>query len=149
MKKLVSSILAFICIFALVGCFPENTVNIEFPFEPEDVAFIEIHHSSTSLYAEDLVFTSQESITALYRQLESISYKDKDSDASRLHETTSFNFKLYDGTEYDLVYISYGVKDGRLTSSAGKFDYFTSANIDGLWKNISRGLETDVVDESK
>ena len=79
MKKLISLIMAFICTFALVGCFPENTVNIEFPFEPEDVAFIEIHHSSASLYAEDVVFKSQESITALYRQLESISYKEKDS----------------------------------------------------------------------
>ncbi len=149
MKKLVSLALAFVCTFALVGCFPENTVNIEFPFEAEDVAFIEIHHTSTSLYAEDVEFKSQESITTLYRQLESISYKDKDSDVSRLHETTSFNFKLYDGSEYDLVYISYGVKDGRLKSSAGKFDYFTSANIDGLWKNISRSLETDAVDEDK
>lgn len=149
MKKVISLIVAFVCTFALVGCFPENTVNIEFPFEPEDVAFIEIHHSSASLYAEDVVFKSQESITALYRQLESISYKEKDSDASRLHETTSFNFKLNDGSEYDLIYISYGVKDGRLTSSAGKFNYFTSSDIDGLWKNISRGLETNTADESK
>lgn len=149
MKKLISLIVAFVCMFALVGCFPENTVNLEFPFEPEDVAYIEIHHTSASLYAEDVEFKSQESITALHRQLESISYTDKDSDASRLHETTSFNFKLYDGSEYDLVYISYGVKDGRLTSSAGKFDYFTSANIDGLWKNISRELETNAADESK
>lgn len=149
MKKLISLIVAFVCIFALVGCFPENTVNIEFPFEPEDVAYIEIHHTSASLYAEDVEFKSQESITALHRQLESISYTDKDSDASRLHETTSFNFKLYDGSEYDLVYISYGVKDGRLTSSAGKFDYFTSSDIDGLWKNISRELETNAADESK
>lgn len=91
MKKLISLIVAFISLFALVGCLPENTVNIEFPFEPEDVAFVEIHHTSASLYAEDVEFKSQESITALYRQLESISYKDKDSDASRLHEITSFN----------------------------------------------------------
>lgn len=149
MKKLISLILAFICIFTLVGCFPEDTVNIIFPFEPEDIAFIEIHHSRSYMYAKDEVFTSQESKAALYRQLESISYKDKDSNASTLNGTTSFNFKLYDGSEYDLVYISYGVKNGRLTSSAGKFDYFTSSDIDGLWKNISRELETNADDESK
>ena len=94
-------------------------------------------------------YSSQESKTALYRQLESISYKDKDSNASTLNGTTSFNFKLYDGSEYDLVYISYGVKNGRLKSSAGNFDYFTSSDIDGLWKNISRELETNADDESK
>lgn len=148
MKKLISLIVVFVCIFILVGCFPEETVNIEFTFAPEDVAFIEIHYSSASS-AQDEVFKSQESITALCKKLESLSLKDKDSEASGLHEITSFNFKLYDGSEYDLVYISYGVKNGRLKSTAGGFDYFTSSDISGLWKNISRELETNADDESK
>ena len=59
MKKLISLILAFICIFTLVGCFPEDTVNIKFPFEPEDIAFIEIHHSRSYMYAKDEVFIAR------------------------------------------------------------------------------------------
>ena len=144
MKKLISLCIAFICIFSFVACFPEETVNIEFPFEPEYVAFIEIHYSSGSS-AEDEVFNSQESINALYQKLESISCKYKDSDAGDLHGTTSFSFRLYDGSEYDLLYISNGVKNGRLKSAAGGFDYFTSSDISGLWKNISRELEADTV----
>lgn len=149
MKKLISLCIAFICIFALVGCIPENTVNIKFPFAVTDVVNIEMYHSSASSNSEMKVIESKEDIKALYEKLESITYKIKDSEETSPPEITSFRFNLSDGTNYELVYLGYGVKNGRLKSSTGNFDYFTSADIGWNWRWLNEDLEAVTVDESE
>ena len=149
MKKVISLIVAFVCAFALVGCFPENTVNIEFPFEPEDVVNIEMYHRSATSESEMKVIESKEDINELYDKFERITYKIKDSEGSSSPEITSFRFNLSDGTNYELVYVGYGVKNGRLKSSTGKFDYFTSADIGWNWKWLNEDLTAIPIDYSE
>ncbi len=148
MKKLVSLALAFVCIFAFVGCIPENTVNIKFPFAVEDIINIEMYRSSASSISEMKVIESKEDIKELYETFERISYKNKDSKETAPPEITAFRFNLSDGTNYELVYVGYGVKDGRLYSSTGKFDYFTSADIGWYWKWLNEELTAVPVDET-
>ena len=147
MKKLISLILALVCIFALVGCFPENTVNIEFPFEIENVARVEMYHKTPSSEAEMKATESDADIKELYEKFESISFKIKENEEKSEPEITLFKFILSDGTEYDLTYLGYGVKNGRLKSTAGNFDYFTSADIAGIWQSLSKNIEATVESE--
>lgn len=60
---------------------------------------------------------------------------------------TSFRFNLSDGTNYELIYICNGVKNGNLKSSTGNFEYFTSADIGSYWNDIE--LETVSVEEKE
>ena len=49
---------------------------------------------------------------------------------------TSFRFNLSDGTSYELIYVCNGVKNGKLKSSTGNFEYFTRSDIGSYWSNI-------------
>ena len=149
MKKLVSLALAFVCIFSLAGCIPENTVNIKFPFAVEDVVNIEMYHSSASSNPEMKMIESKEDIKELYEKIERISCKIKDSEETASPEITSFRFNLTDGTNYELIYVCYGVKTGRLISHTGKFDYFTSADIGWNWVWLNQELTAVTVGESE
>ena len=44
---------------------------------------------------------------------------------------------LSDGTNYEMVYSCYGVKNGSLKSTTGDFEYFASADIGAAWDNVT------------
>ena len=54
-----------------------------------------------------------------------------------------FTFYLADGTSYEINYLSFATKSGRLQSENAGFDYFTSGDLVGLWENLSG--ESEVV----
>ena len=126
MKKTVGLISLLILMMGLVSCNGE-TFNIDFPFGVEDVENIEMYHySGVPVSAEKKVIVEESDITALY---------------------DSFRFNLSDGTNYELVYVCDGVKNGKLKSSTGNFEYFTSSDIGSYWSNID--LEAVPVEESE
>ena len=147
-------IAAVVACVAVAVCFltnpPAKEVNLEFPFEIEDVENIEMYHYvGTPGQVEKKVIVSEQDIKTLYEQFESISYKLKEVDAVAGGETTSFRFNLSDGTMYELIYRGYGVKKGVLKSPTGDFMYFTSADIGWNWRWLNEDLEAVEVDKSE
>lgn len=131
----------------LVGCNRE-TVNIDFPFEVGDVENIEMYHyAGVPVSAEKKVVVAETDITDLYNMFEDLSLEDKQVEEYTGADVTSFRFNLSDGTNYELIYVGNAVKNGKLKSSTGNFEYFTSSDIGSYWSNID--LEAVPVEESE
>lgn len=145
MKKIIALLLALTLSTALVGCGHE--ISIDFPFDISEVKNVEMYHYDVPANAEKKVVTGSSDIEALYTLFTGLSLKDKQSEPVTGKSVTSFRFNLSDGTSYELIYLAEAVKQGRLQSPSGNFDYFTSADIGGLWKNLS--YETEAVQEDK
>ena len=136
-----------ILMMGLVGCNGE-TVNIDFPFEVGDVENIEMYHyAGVPVSAEKKVVVAETDITDLYNMFEDLSLEDKQVEETTGADVTSFRFNLSDGTNYELIYVGNGVKNGKLKSSTGNFEYFTSSAIGSYWSNID--LEAVPVEESE
>ena len=147
MKKMIGLIALLILMLGLVGCNGE-TVNIDFPFEVGDVENIEMYHyAGAPVSAEKKVLVAETDITDLYRMFENLSLTDKQVEEITGADVTSFRFNLSDGTNYELVYVCNGVKNGKLKSSTGNFEYFTSSDIGSYWSNMD--LESVPVKESE
>ena len=129
---------------------PAKEVNLDFPFEIEDVDNIEMYHYvGTPGQVEKKVIVSEQDIKTLYEKFERISYKLKKADEVVGGETTSFRFNLSDGTMYELIYRGYGVKNGILKSPTDGFEYFTSADIGWNWRWLNEDLVAVEVDKSE
>ena len=147
MKKLIALVLALACVFALVGC-NTKTVNIDLPFEVDDVENVEMYHFvGAPVSAEKKVIVEEENIKSLYDMFEGLDLTNKAVEETTGAAITSFRFNLSDGTSYELIYGCYGVKKGNLKSSTGNFEYFTSADIGSYWSNID--IEAVPVEESE
>ena len=147
-------IAAVVACVVVAVCFltnpPAKEVNLEFPFEIEDVDNIEMYHYvGTPGQVEKKVIVSEQDIKTLYEKFERISYKLKKADEVVGGETTSFRFNLSDGTMYELIYRSYGVKNGILKSPTDGFEYFTSAGIGWNWRWLNEDLVAVEVDKSE
>ena len=75
--------------------------------------------------------------------------KDKQTEETTGADVTSFRFYLSDGTTYELIYVCNGVKNGKLKSETGGFEYFTSADIGSYWDGLNDELEAIPVNESE
>ena len=147
MKKTIGLISLLILMMGLVGCNKE-TVNIDFPFEVGEVENIEMYHyTGVPVSAEKKVVVAETDITDLYDKFEDLSLIEKQVDETAGGDVTSFRFNLSDGTSYELIYGCDGVKNGKLKSSTGNFEYFTRADIGSYWSDID--LEAVPVDESE
>ena len=147
MKKTIALISLMVLFLGLVGC-NGKTVNIDFPFEVGDVDNIEMYHyAGVPTSAEKKVVVAETDITDLYDMFENLSLTDKQVEEITGADVTSFRFNLSDGTNYELVYVCNGVKNGKLKSSTGNFEYFTSSDIGSYWSNMD--LESVSVKESE
>ena len=147
MKKATNLISFLILMMVLVGCSKE-TVHIDFPFEVGDVENIEMYHyAGAPVSAEKKIVVAKTDITDLYHMFENLSLTDKQVEEITGADVTSFRFNLSDGTNYELVYVCNGVKNGKLKSSTGNFEYFTSSDIGSYWSNMD--LESVSVKESE
>lgn len=152
MKKLTTFVLAGICVLAMVYAITLRTPvdrtenNIDFPFDVEDVENIEMYnYTGVPVSAEKKVVVAESDIKALYDMFERLALKEKKVEETAGADVTSFRFNLSNGTNYELIYICNGVKNGKLKSSTGDFEYFTSADIGSYWSNID--IETVPVEE--
>ena len=147
MKKTIGLISLLILMMGLVGCNKE-TVNIDFPFEVGEVENIEMYHyTGVPVSAEKKVVVAETDITDLYDKFEDLSLIEKQVDETAGGDVTSFRFNFSDGTSYELIYGCDGVKNGKLKSSTGNFEYFTRSDIGSYWSNID--LEAVPVEESE
>ena len=147
MKKMIGMIALLLLMMGVVGCNRE-TVNINFPFEVGDVENIEMYHyAGAPVSAEKKIVVAKTDITDLYHMFENLSLTDKQVEEITGADVTSFRFNLSDGTNYELVYVCNGVKNGKLKSSTGNFEYFTSSDIGSYWSNMD--LESVSVKESE
>ena len=145
-KKLIALVLVLICVLALAGCNNRAEKSINFPFDVRDVENIEMYrYTGVPISAEKKVVVDEGSIKILYDMFEGLSLKEKKIEENVGANVTSFRFNLSDGTNYELIYICNGVKNGNLKSSTGNFEYFTSADIGSYWSDIE--LETVSVEE--
>ena len=141
MKKITALIFALILTLGLVGC-NGKTVNIDFPFEVEDVESVEMYHyDGVPASAEKKVVVAESDIKTLYDMFKGLSLKDKTAEETAGADVTSFRFNLSDGTSYDLIYACYGAKNGNLKSESGDFEYY--------WNNLNNELEATPVNESE
>ena len=147
MKKMIGMIALLLLMMGVVGCNRE-TVNINFPFEVGQVENIEMYHyTGVPVSAEKKVVVAETDIIDLYNMFEDLSLEDKQVEETTGASVTSFRFNLSDGTNYELIYVGNGVKNGKLKSSTGNFEYFTSSDIGSYWSNID--LEAVPVEESE
>ena len=147
MKKMIGMITLLLLMMGVVGCNGEK-VNIDFPFEVGEVENIEMYHyTGVPVSAEKKVVVAETDITDLYNMFEDLSLEDKQVEETTGADVTSFRFNLSDGTNYELIYVGNGVKNGKLESSTGNFEYFTSSDIGSYWSNID--LEAVPVGESE
>ena len=147
MKKTIGLIALLVLMMGLVGCNGE-TVNIDFPFEVGDVENIEVYrYAGVPVSAEKKVVVAATDIANLYDRFEDLSLKEKQVEENTGADVTSFRFNLSDGTNYELIYVCNGVKNGKLKSITGKFAYFTSSDIGSYWSNID--LEAVPAEESE
>ena len=147
MKKMIGMITLLLLMMGVVGCNGEK-VNIDFPFEVGEVENIEMYHyAGAPVSAEKKIVVAKTDITDLYHMFENLSLTDKQVEEITGADVTSFRFNLSDGTNYELVYVCNGVKNGKLKSSTGNFEYFTSSDIGSYWSNMD--LESVSVKESE
>lgn len=150
MKKVITFFLTLVCVLGLAGCGEDKIVNIDFPFEVEDVENVEMYHySGAPVSAEKKTVVAEEDIKELYDMFERLELTDKKVEETTGADVTSFRFNLSDGTNYDLIYGGYGVKNGSLKSAIGGFEYFTSADIGWNWRWLNEELEAIPVEESE
>ena len=147
MKKTIGMTALLFLMMGLIGCNGE-TANIDFPFEVGDVENIEMYHyAGAPVSAEKKIVVAKTDLTDLYHMFENLSLTDKQVEEITGADVTSFRFNLSDGTNYELVYVCNGVKNGKLKSSTGNFEYFTSSDIGSYWSNMD--LESVPVKESE
>lgn len=150
MRRLITFVFTLVCVLALAGCNNRSMDynNIDFPFEVGNVESVEMYHFvGVPVSAEKKVIVEEETIKSLYDMFKGLSLKDKQVEETAGADVTSFRFNLSDGTNYELIYICNGVKNGKLKSSTGNFEYFTSADIGSYWINID--IEAVPVEESE
>ena len=147
MKKATNLISFLILMMVLVGCSKE-TVHIDFPFEVGDAENVEMNnYAGAPVSAEKKIVVAKTDITDLYHMFENLSLTDKQVEEITGADVTSFRFNLSDGTSYELIYVCDGVKNGKLKSSTGNFEYFTRSDIGSYWFNNE--LEAVPVEESE
>lgn len=137
MKKHLAVLLALVLALALVGCASAKTVTLALPFSAEAVESLVLTCAACgSEEAQSCSLDDPESIRAACELFEGLSLEEKQPEPVEGATTYTFLFRLSDGTEYDLVYTGYGVKNGTLSSVAGDFIYFTSADLGGYWEGL-------------
>ena len=147
MKKATNLISFLILMMVLVGCSKE-TVHIDFPFEVGEIENIEMYHyTGVPVSEEKKVVVAKTDITDLYDKFEDLSLMEKQVEETTGGDVTSFRFNLSDGTSYELIYVCNGVKNGKLKSSTGNFEYFTRSDIGSYWSNLD--LEAVPVEENE
>lgn len=123
------SMILMMCI--LTGC--QSREKIQLGFTASDVSNIELYHFNVPAQAEMKLVTDSNDIDKIIQTLQDINVKRNSNSVSKVGSTTlSFRFNLYDGTKFEIIFTSFGVKDGTIRSSY-VFDYLTTSDVDAIW----------------
>lgn len=135
MKKILAFCLLISLLIGLVGC--GKKAHIVFPFAASDVTKIEVIYKDGESDAQKKTVNKETEIDSLYKSFSELSVQEKDCASADTLGSVVFTFYLADGTSYEINYLSFATKSGRLQSENAGFDYFTSGNLVGLWENLS------------
>lgn len=131
MRKSTFAIIAVVFCLVLVGC--AQTKSIDFPFESFEVESVEMFYFIDPVDAEKRVVTDQEDIADIFKTLQSVSLQDKKTEPVAGNSVISFRFYLSDGSPFEVVYSAVAVKSGCIVTTDSEKEYFTSADIGGMW----------------
>ena len=145
MKKQFAFVLAIVLCLILSSCSQE--VSLSLPFEAADVEYVEMFYFIDPTEAEKKVLTEQEDIQDLYQFLDGLTFRDKETEPVAGGSVTSFRFHLSDGTAYEVIYSSSAVKSGRIWATGTEQDYFTSADVGGIYQSFQYEAEAAAEDE--
>lgn len=106
--------------------------HIRFPFTAEHVEKIDVYYYTDLDAIEKYELRDEESICYLYDTFEMISLKDWSRKSENAAAVSAYRFTADDGTEYELIYEGYGVKNGKLTLLDTHMEFFTSADLNKL-----------------
>ena len=87
--------------------------------------------------AQKKTVNKETEIDSLYKSFSELSVQEKDCTSADTLGSVVFTFYLADETSYEINYLSFATKSGRLQSENAGFDYFTSGDLVGLWENLS------------
>lgn len=131
------SMILMMCI--LTGC--QSRAKIQLDFTASDVSNIELYHFNVPAQAEMKLVTDSNDIDKIIQTLQDINVKRNSNSVSKAGSTTlSFRFNLYDGTKFEIIFTSFGVKDGTIRSSY-VFDYLTTSDVDAIWGQYDYEVE--------
>ena len=145
MKKQFAFVLAIVLCLVLGGCSQEESLSL--PFEDADVERVEMFSFIDPTEAEKKVLTQQEDIQNLYQFLNGLTLQDKETEPMAGVAATSFRFHLSDGTAYEVIYSSSAVKSGRIWATGMEQDYFTSADVGGIYQSFQYETEAAAEEE--
>lgn len=131
MKKQFAFVLTMVLCLVLGGCSQEESLSL--PFEDADVERVEMFYFIAPTEAEKKVLTEQEDIQNLYQFLNGLTLQDKETEPMAGVAATSFRFHLSDGTAYEVIYSAIAVKSGRIWATGMDQNYFTSADVGGIY----------------
>lgn len=139
MKKLVVMILSAVLLVVCASCSKAQT--IELPFSATDVDNIELYHYNVPASAQQKILTSNDDVTAIMEMLTKIDVTKNTLEPVAGSDVTSLRFNLVDGTDFEIIYVSHGVKKGEIKSSYA-FDYQTSSDVGSIWNNYGENPQS-------
>ena len=131
--KCISLLILIVTVSAVcAACLKKPALSL--PFSSEDVKEVELYRYSVPADAKKKVAASEDEIKAITDIITNAAVKENRLDPVAGSDVTSFRFHLTDGTDFEIIYISHGVKKGELKSSQ-LFDFQTSSDIGAVWNH--------------
>lgn len=145
MKKIILLIVSIILLSLLLARCTKEDVSVTLPFEIKDIQSVELYSYSVPSNAQKRIVTDKEDIKNIFELASRADVKDKKSNDYVGASVISLRFILQDKEPYELIYISYGVKNGRFASK--DFNYFTISDLSSFWYKYDK-YNTEVAKES-
>lgn len=150
MKKVTALTVVLVWMFLAFGCGQKETKNLELSFEIADVESIEMYHyDDVPAHAEKKLIEERTDIEQLYNAFNGLKLEQKAVEEVTGASVTSFRFKLIDDTNYEIIYVGNGVKNGMIKSKDGNLECFTSVDIGWNWSYLNKSLEATTAEEGE
>lgn len=120
-------------VFCCVSCSQQKKITL--PFSAAEVEEVEVYQFSVPAQAEQKRVTAREDIQNIVALLTTVTVAENPAEQTAGGTTTSFRFRLSSGSDYEIIYVSYGVKNGELKSPHA-FHYRTQADIGSIWNQL-------------
>ena len=138
MKKIMSFVLVFVMVFAFAGCKQNEEQTRILPYSLSEINRISVSQNTgmpNGTVQKEV--TEAEDVEMIYEQLAIVPVEQDDWLPAPGSTAYLFIIEMKDGTQYDIKYLAGDKGQGRVVSDAGKFDYYTTADIASIWKILN------------